>query len=110
VSKAQERKAMRETLAGYSLMGVPELAAFLDCSEAVAHEMVEADVVPWVRVGGRKKVDPMDAAVHVLASREGIRRPDGYPDIAAYWLRHGEATADYVRRYVARIRKQGTAA
>ena len=99
MSRAQERKAMRETLAGYSLMGIPELAAFLGASEAIARDMVERGVIPSVLVGERQKVDPMDAAVHVLACRENI-------SAAAYWERHGEATAELVRRYVARIRRQ----
>lgn len=89
---------MRETLAGYSLMGIPELAAFLGVSDTVARDMVDRGDIPSVPVGGRKKVDPMDAAVHVLAGREGLTA-------TAYWERHGEATADHVRRYVARIRK-----
>jgi hypothetical protein len=98
VSRAQERKAMREALAGYSLMGIPELASFLGCSEDVARGLVDRREIPSVPVGGRQKVDPMDAAVHVLAGREGMSAEE-------YWDRHGEATADHVRRYVARIRK-----
>ena len=111
MSTSSERKAMGETLAGYALMGVPQLATFLDCSEATAHAIVEKGLVPSTLVGGRKKVDPMDAAVYVLAGREGLCTPDGNPDGAAYWERHGEAAAEHVRRYVARIRRvQGAAA
>jgi hypothetical protein len=104
MSTSSERKAMGETLAGYALMGVPRLATFLDCSEATAHEIVDRGRIPSVLVGGRKKVDPMDAAVYFLAGREGIHTPEGHPDVLAYWERHGDATPDRIRRYVARIR------
>jgi hypothetical protein len=110
MSRASERKAMVETLAGYSLMGVPKLAAFLDCSEAVVRALVDDGVIPSTRVGGRSKVDPMDAAVHLLAGREGLFTSAGHPDHAAYWTRHGEATAEHVRRYVTRIRRATGAA
>lgn len=110
MSRASERKAMRSALAGYSLMGVPEVAAFLDCSEATARELVDKQIIPSTRVGGRDKCDPVDVVVHLLAGREGMKRSDGQVDAAAYWLRHGEAVAEHVRRYIGRIRKlQGAA-
>lgn len=102
MSVASERKAMREILPAYSLLTIPQLAAFLGCSEDVAREMVDEGVIPSIRVGKRRHVDPIDAVVHVLADREGISAAD-------YWERHGEATADHVRRYVARIRKMPAA-
>lgn len=98
MSVASERKAMRELLPEYSLLSIPQLAAFLGVGEDVARAMVADRIIPSVGVGKRRQVDPMDAVVHVLAEREGVTA-------AAYWERHGEATADHVRRYVARIRK-----
>lgn len=89
---------MRELLPAYSLMSIPELGKFLGVGEDVARAMVQDKTIPSVGVGKRRQIDPMDAVVHVLAEREGITA-------AAYWERHGEATADHVRKYVARIRR-----
>lgn len=98
MSVASERKAMRQLLPAYALLSIPELGKFLGISEEIARGMIKAGTIPSVKVGERRHVDPMDAVVHVLAEREGITA-------AAYWERHGEATADHVRRYIARIRK-----
>lgn len=98
MSQASERKAMADVLPAYAMLNVPKLAAFLGCSEDIAREMVDDGTIPSVRVGKRRHVDPVDAAVYVLAERDGVTA-------AAYWERHGEATVDHVRRYVARIRK-----
>lgn len=98
MSIASERKRFREALAGYSLMGIPEVASFLDCSEPVARQMVADEVVPSVKVGKLWKVDPLDVAVYVLASKAGITAEE-------YWTMHGEATPEHARRLVQRIRK-----
>lgn len=98
MSAASDRKAMRQILPAYSLLTIPQLALFLGCGEDVAREMVDDSTIPSVRVGKRRHVDPIDAAVHVLADREGITAGE-------YWRIHGEATVDHVKRYVVRIRK-----
>lgn len=98
MSKASERAAWREALAGYSLMSLPEVARFLNVAEKVVRGMVRGRVLPSVTVGGREKVDPLDLAVHVLAEREGVTAEQ-------YWDRHGEATPEHARRMYARIRK-----
>lgn len=89
---------MAEILPSYAMMTVPQVGLFLGCSEEVAREMVAEGVIPSVVVGQRRHVDPIDVVVHVLAGREGI-------PASVYWDRHGEATTDHVRRYIARIRK-----
>lgn len=93
MSRASERRAMTEAIAGYALMGVPELAALLGCSPDVAHGMIEEGLIPSVTVGARKKIDPVDAGVYVLAGREGCEPPE-------YWERYGEGqVVENVRRY-----------
>lgn len=98
MSVASERKAMRDLLPTYSLLTIPQFARFLGCSEDTAREMVDDGVVPSVRVGKRRHIDPIDAIVHVLADREGVTAAD-------YWRIHGEATADHARRFIVRVRK-----
>jgi excisionase family DNA binding protein len=98
VSEASDRKAMRAVLPTYALLTIPELAAFLGCSNDIARVMVDDGTIPSIRVGKRRHVDPIDAAVHVLAEREGVTA-------SAFWEKHGDAVADHVRRYVARIRR-----
>ena len=98
MSLSSERKAMRELLPGYALMSTHELAQYLGVGDEVALAMVRDGTIPSVPVGKRLKVDPMDAVVHVLAGREGITS-------AEYWEKHGEATAEHVRRHVARLRR-----
>lgn len=98
MSLASERKTMREILPSYALLSIPELGAFLGVGEGVAREMVQAGAIPSVGVGKRRQVDPMDAVVYVLAEREGVTA-------AEYWRVHGEAVAEHVRRYIARIRR-----
>ena len=73
MSKASERRAMGQTLAAYSLVGVPVAARFLDCSETQVRKLAAAGILPGVPVGGTTKFDPLDLAVHVLAGREGVR-------------------------------------
>ena len=89
---------MGQTLAAYSLVGVPVAARFLDCSETQVRKLAAAGILPGVPVGGTTKFDPLDLAVHVLAGREGVSRE-------VYWERHGDATPENARRYVTRIRK-----
>jgi len=89
---------MRDVLPTYSLLTIPQLAAFLGCGDDVARQMVDDGMIPSVRVGKRRHVDPIDAAVHVLADREGITA-------AQFWALNGDGVADLVRRYIARIRK-----
>lgn len=98
MSLASERKSMCDLLPTYSMLTIPQLAAFLGCSDDIARDMVDQGVIPSVRVGKRRHVDPIDAVVHVLAEREGLTPQ-------AYWERHGESTSEHVRRYVARIRR-----
>ena len=105
MSEASERRAEGEVLAAYSLVGMTVVADFLDCSLPTAREMVRdpADPsddapIPGIRVGSRLKVDPRELAIYVLAEIEGVSREK-------YLERHGEATQEYARRYVSRIRK-----
>lgn len=103
MSRAAERQAMSETLAAYSLVSVKQAAHFLDCSDTQVRKLIKAGTLPGVRVGDMVKLDPIDLAVHVLASREGVDREE-------YWRRHGQQTAEHARMYVTRIRKAATAA
>jgi excisionase family DNA binding protein len=96
MSVATERRAMRDALAGHSLMSIPEAARLLDCSEPVVRRMVEDRIIPSVPVGRQRKLDPIDVAVHILAGREDL-------SAAEFWRTHGEATPDLARRYVDRI-------
>lgn len=98
MSVASERKAIRDLLPAYSLMSIPDLAHFLGVSEDVAREMVEDKVIPSIRVGSRRMVDPMDAAVYVLAEREGVSVED-------FWDAHGDAAVDLAKKYFARVRR-----
>lgn len=98
MSVASERKAMRELLPQYALLGTAGVAAFLGCSEDVAREMIDDRTIPSVKVGKRRHVDPVDLVVHVLAEREGVTAE-------VYWSTHGEQTAELVRKYVARVRR-----
>jgi len=93
VSAATERKAMREVLAAFALMSVPEFARFLGVGQEVAHGMVERGEIPSVPVGRRRRIDPIDAAVYVLAGRDGVAFGD-------FWKLHGEATEEHARRYI----------
>lgn len=98
MSERTERKEWAEILPRYPLMGIPALAAYFGCHQDTASGMLDENVVPSVRIGKRRFVDPEDVAVYVLSQREGITARE-------FWERHGEATADHVRRYIGRIRK-----
>lgn len=98
VSLAADRKAMREILPAYALMSVPEVGRFLGVGEDVAREMIDAGVIPSVKVGKRRHVDPIDLAVYVLAERAAMTAD-------AFWAEHGEQAVDLAKRYVARIRR-----
>jgi excisionase family DNA binding protein len=99
LSIASERRSLVDLLPTYALLKIPELAAFLGCSEDVAREMVDAGTIPSVRIGARRHVDPVDAVVYVLAEREGITA-------AQFWAVNGsEQTVELVRKHVARIRR-----
>ena len=102
MSASTERRAMRDVLASWSLMTPAELAAFLSVSEDQAHRLLDAGRIPSVDrgCGSRRSlaVDPIDAAVFMLAERDGMTSE-------AYWERHGEAAVDRARTYVQRIRK-----
>lgn len=99
MSKASERKAMVRAIKGYSLMGVPECAALLDCTEDVAR----AIELPSVMVGKRRKFDPVDVAVYVLAGKEGI-------EAAEYWTRYSESDVlENVRRFYRRAKNVAAA-
>lgn len=89
---------MGETLAAYSLVSTKVAAAFLDSTPPTVRKLVRDGVLPGIQVGAEIKLDPMDLAVHVLAARENVDR-------VTYWQKHGEATPEHARRYVARIRK-----
>lgn len=97
MSRASQRKEMATTLAAYSLMSVMDLAAFLGCSEELAKRMVDTGVIPSVPVGKRRKVDPIDAIVHLLAGREGVTTEE-------YWALHGQAVPELARECYHRIR------
>ena|GEM_PF-2618391 len=102
MSIASERKRERDTLAGYSLMTLQEFAAFLGVDEDTAKKKLLAGHLPWVNRGGSSDrplygVDPIDAAVFVLAEREGL-------SFADYWKEHGEETVTHAKRYIIRIR------
>lgn len=99
MSKASEKKAMSESLASYSLMSVPQLAAFLRCSEPIATEMLDSGVIPSVPVGKRRKVDPIHAVAHLLAGEEG------FDSARPWWDKHGEACIELIRVRYHRIRK-----
>lgn len=104
MSKASERRAEGEVLAAYSLMSMDVVARFLDVCPTTARGMVRDPTkptggpIPGIRVGSRLKVDPRELAIYVLAEIEGVTREK-------YLERHGEATQEYARRYVSRIRK-----
>lgn len=98
MSRASDRKAMADTLAAYSLVSTKVAARFLDCSAPQVRKLVKDGTLPGIQVGADIKLDPIDLAVHVLAGRERLGRE-------AYWKKHGEATPEHARRYVARIRK-----
>lgn len=102
MSASTERRAMRDVLASWSLMTPGEVAALLSVSEDQVQRLLEAGRIPSVNrgCGSRRSlaVDPIDAAVYVLAERDGITSE-------AYWERHGEAAVDRARKYVDRVRK-----
>ena len=103
MSVAEERRAARNFLAGYSLMSARELAGFLGIGESSASRLLETGRVPSINTGSgaqrqHLKVDPLDAAVYALAEREGL-------SIAEYWSQHGEATVDHARRFIERRRR-----
>lgn len=97
MSRASERQAMSDTLAAYSLMSVQQVAKLLGCSEQIAKEMIDGGEIPSIPVGKRRKVDPIDAVVHLLAGREKITP-------AEFWELHGQAVAELVREHYGRIR------
>lgn len=101
-SRSAERTRVREALAAYSLMTVSELASFLNKSPESVRRLLRESRIPWVNVGvGRRsdpRVDPVDAAVFVLAEREGISAHE-------YWTKYGlKVCAERVGRYLTRIR------
>lgn len=102
MSTSTERKAMREVLASWSLMTPQELAGFLSVSEDRVHRLLDAGKIPSVDrgTGSRRSlaVDPIDAAVFVLAGQEGMTSEE-------FWGRHGEAAVDRARKYIERVRK-----
>lgn len=97
MSEATERQSMREALCAHSLMGVTELAGFLGVTPEIARGMVERKEIPSVQVGRRRRVDPVDAAVYVLAGREGCT-------VEEYWRRHGETTMERAMKYAKALR------
>lgn len=98
MSIASERRSIVDLLPAYALLSIPQLAAVLGCGEDVAREMVDAKVIPSIRIGARRMVDPMDAAVYVLAEREGVSVED-------FWDAHGDAAVDLAKKYFARVRR-----
>lgn len=87
---------MSEHLAAYSLMSPQQVARLLGCSEAVAKEMIDSGIIPSIPVGKRRKVDPVDAIVHLLAGREGVSTEE-------YWRIHGQAVPELARECYHRI-------
>lgn len=109
MSRTSDRKAMAETLAGYPLMTVRELAAFLRCSDDHAVGLCRDGAVRSVNIARTLKraefrIDPVDAAVYLLALQQGMTQPE-------FWEVHGpEGTVDVCMRLVRRIRKIQAAA
>jgi|Marorgknorr_s2lv_3_1036020.scaffolds.fasta_scaffold102139_1 hypothetical protein len=58
--------------------------------------MVDDGKIPSFPVGKGKKVDPLDAIVHVLAGKEGVSREE-------FWRTLGEAVPDLARAHYAAI-------
>lgn len=98
MSQAAERKSWSELLPAYALMSVPQLAKHWDVSQDVVRQMLDSRVLPSIRIGGRRMIDPMDVAAYELAEREGITA-------AQFWADRGESAIDEIRKHVARIRR-----
>ena len=98
MSRASERKAMAESLAGYSLMGATDVAGYLGCSDPVAREMINSGKIPSVQVGQSKKVDPITLAVYAMSQEAGLT-------MEAFWKKHGEATPEHAARWFRARRK-----
>lgn len=103
MSAASERKALRDELAGYPLMTVPALAAFLHCSVDHARGLLADGAIPAVNIGRGSRteyrIDPVAAAVYVLAQQEGV-------SVEAFWEAHGpNGTVERCRRLVQQIRR-----
>ena len=103
MSKASELKAMRDTLTMYPLMTAHQFAQFLGCSDDQARDTLKSGRLPFVNIGlgskPRYRIDPIDAAVFLLAEREGVSAEE-------FWDTHGqEGTPELCRRLVTRIRK-----
>ncbi len=68
MSKASERKALREALVGYPLMTVNQIASFLSMKPEKVRRLLEARAIPNKDVGLGKnrqyRADPMDVAVY----------------------------------------------
>lgn len=97
MSRASDRKRMIENLAGYSLMGVPQVCAVLDCSEETLKTMVDRKTLRPIMVGKRWKFDPVDVAVYMLAQKDGISS-------AEYWERYGPGRAcENARNYFVKL-------
>lgn len=98
MSRASERKRMREGLAGYSLMGATEVAGYLGCSPPTARDMIKDGTIPSVQVGQSKKVDPITLAVYAMSQEAGITAEE-------FWKKHGEATPEHAARWFRARRK-----
>lgn len=98
MSVASERKAIRDLLPKYCLISIEQCGKLWDCDGATAQKTIEEFHIPTVKVGSRFKVDPVDAAVHILAQREGIT-------FGQYMEKYGDAAAENAGRYFGRVRR-----
>ena len=98
MSEATERHRHSLTLAAYSLVSLRVAAAFLDVKVETIKLMISEGELPAIPVRKRFKIDPLDLAVLVLASKAGITPTE-------FWARHGDDTPAHARLYIDHIRK-----
>ena len=98
MSVATERHRHGLTLAAYSLVSLKVAAAFLDVKVETVKLMIQEGELPAIPVRKRFKIDPLDLAVLVLASKAGITPRE-------YWSKYGDDTPAHARLYFDHIRK-----
>ena len=98
VSTSSLRRALGDALAAYALMRPHHVADFLDLSTSTVKLMLDAGDIPSIGEGKRRRVDPLDVCVYVLAEREGVTARE-------YWDTHGEAVPERAARLYRQIRK-----
>ena len=99
MSDSSEARQMRRILSDHALLSIPEVAEALSCSAPTAVATIERNQIPTIGVGDRRKVDPLDLYLYIVAEREG-RTVEQYIDA------HGEATAvENAKSYYRRVRR-----